>query len=159
MATKKVKETKVKLVNFTIKAIIPTGAYANISPEITVEAETLDQANDYVMPFIESMYAKYLNMNERPPQTSAKVCSPAPTKPAPVAPPAPTEPAPVAPEPAKKLEPTGSVAFIKAEQAVKSCNSKEALAVVENQINVSTRLLPKEKAELLLLVQAKTFNE
>jgi hypothetical protein len=146
MATKKTKEITPKLVSFTMKAIIPTGVYANIQPEITVEAETLEQANNYVMPYIESLYAKYLNFNEKPIQPSHKVCAtPAPTAPAPVQ--------PTTPSPAQ------SVSFIKATQAVNSCTTKEALSIVENQINVSNKLSNKEKAELLLIVESKTFNE
>lgn len=49
----------INLKQFSVKATIPTGAYANIQPEITVEAETMEQASDYAMPFIQKMFNDY----------------------------------------------------------------------------------------------------
>jgi len=56
---KKTASNAPKLINFTMKAVIPTGAYANLQPEITVEAQTLQEAHEYVMPYIEHMYQTY----------------------------------------------------------------------------------------------------
>lgn len=56
-----------KLKQFTIKATIPTGQYANIQPEITVEAESFDDAKAVAMLHIEQLHAQYgsvpLNVN------------------------------------------------------------------------------------------------
>ena len=44
---------------YTIKATIPVGAYANLQPEITVEAENFEQAQAQVMPYIQQIWAEY----------------------------------------------------------------------------------------------------
>lgn len=56
----------VTLMNYTIKAVIPTGPYANVQPEITVQAPSLDEAKDYVLPHIDALFEKYLNLSDRP---------------------------------------------------------------------------------------------
>lgn len=48
-----------KIKQFTIKATIPTGSYANIQPEITVETESVEEAKSIAMPHIKSMFAEY----------------------------------------------------------------------------------------------------
>lgn len=55
------KETKIKtkLISFTMKAVIATGQYENIQPEITVEATTLEQAHELVMPYIKSLHNQF----------------------------------------------------------------------------------------------------
>lgn len=48
-----------KLKEFTVKATIPTGSYANIQPEITVEAESMQEAESFAMPYIKQMFEQY----------------------------------------------------------------------------------------------------
>ena len=48
-----------QLQSYTIKATIPTGNYANIQPEITVTAGSMEEAKSVVMPHIQSMYREY----------------------------------------------------------------------------------------------------
>jgi len=62
----KVSTPTVTLMNYTIKAVIPTGPYANVQPEITVQAPSLDEAKDYVLPHIDALFEKYLNLSDRP---------------------------------------------------------------------------------------------
>jgi len=59
------KTPEVKLVKYTIGATIQTGPYSNIRPEITVEAETLNQAEEFVFPYIEHLFNTFLNFTER----------------------------------------------------------------------------------------------
>lgn len=49
----------IKLKEFTVKATIPTGSYANIQPEITVEAESMGEAESFVMPQIQKMFQEF----------------------------------------------------------------------------------------------------
>lgn len=50
------------LKEYTLKATIPTGSYANIQPEITVEAESLEEAHAIVMPHIKGLFQQYSDM-------------------------------------------------------------------------------------------------
>lgn len=51
--------------SFTIKATIPTGAYSNISPEMTFTDCSFDDVENTIMPKMEEMFAKYLGFNDR----------------------------------------------------------------------------------------------
>ena len=44
---------------FTLTAVIPTAQYSNIQPSIEVEAETYEEAERMVLPYIESLSARY----------------------------------------------------------------------------------------------------
>jgi hypothetical protein len=55
-----------QLQSYTIKATIPTGSYANIQPEITVTAESMEAAKATVMPHIQTMYREYSDIALRP---------------------------------------------------------------------------------------------
>lgn len=55
---KKVKTTA-KFVSFTVTAVIPTQQYGNIQPKIEVQADSYQDARDFVMPLIEEMYIRY----------------------------------------------------------------------------------------------------
>ena len=46
------KKMKVEMVSYSIKMVIPTGAYANIQPEIVVRAGTVEDAHDFIAPHI-----------------------------------------------------------------------------------------------------------
>jgi hypothetical protein len=58
-AIAEVKKSKVELIEFSITAIIPTQMYGNIQPTIKVKANTLEDARDTVVPFVEDLYKKY----------------------------------------------------------------------------------------------------
>lgn len=47
------------LKEYTIKATIPTGNYANIQPEITVTADSIEQARDLALPHILRMFEEF----------------------------------------------------------------------------------------------------
>ncbi len=79
--SKVVKEPKFKLVSYTMKAVIPTGQYANIQPEITVEAKTLEQAERAVMPYIETLFARYRDGGVKPIEPVRPVVAPVAQKP------------------------------------------------------------------------------
>jgi len=64
--TPKEKKSTAKLVSYSIRAIIPTGPYANIQPEIHVTASTIEEAADFVIPHLDELFEKYLNISERP---------------------------------------------------------------------------------------------
>lgn len=151
---KAVKTPKFKLISYTIKAIIPTGQYANICPEITVQAETIEQAERAVMPYIETFMAKYRDGGVRE-VTGVPAVRPVASVPVvPVAPKtfvAPT-PAPVAPVPSPIVL---TVPFNRAKSAIDSCTSIEALKLVSDQVEKSTKLIDVEKVELKKMVTAK----
>ena len=108
---KPVKETKpkavkstVKLLNYTIKAVIPTGPYANIQPEISVSASSIEEANAYVIPHVDELFEKYLNISDRP-KPRVTVTSNIPTAPKPAE--VPKEvPAPIVTEPTPTTPPS-----------------------------------------------------
>lgn len=155
--TKKTK-SNVKLTSYTIKAVIPTGPYANVQPEIVVSAPSLKEAQDYVLPHIDSLFEKYLNLSDRPKPKVAVKETPAPkeekptaatfdfskAKPAPVAPPTPTvEPEPIAGP------------FEKAKAAITSCKSVEALNLILTKIEASVKLDALDKADLQTFANEK----
>lgn len=111
--------------SFTIKATIPTGAYANIQPEIVVNDVTFDDIEKIIMPKIDEMFVKYHNFCDN--------IKNIPT--APVVPSTPTE----------------SVAFITAKNALTSAKSPEAKLAVQEQIKVSKKLTQDEITKLLAM--------
>lgn len=112
--------------SFTIKATIPTGAYANIQPEIVVNDVTFDDIEKIIMPKIDEMFVKYHNFcdNIKNIPTTAKVIS---------------------------QEPTESVAFITAKNALTSAKSPEAKLAVQQQISMSKKLTKYEIEKLLAM--------
>lgn len=169
---KKVKVPKFKLITYTIKAVIPTGMYANIQPEVTVQAESIEVAERAVMPHIEALFAKYREGGSpvATPQP-AKPVAPAVASPVTVSADVPT-PMPVvksgkvdskipkAPETVIVVAPAPptiimTVPFTRAKGAIDSCMSKDALKLVADQIEKSVKLIPNEKNELNGLIKAK----
>jgi len=185
---KEVKAPKYELVTFSVKATIPTQQYGNIMPEIVVKAKTIEEAKAIVLPMIESLYVQYcekprdggsVSFMSRSSVTveEKKVDVP---KPEPKAPEIKKETGPMSadrqntmtPDPAAKVTaPAESVedlandlndrspAFIKASKAISSCKSKDALDLIEGQIQKSVKLTPEEKPLLLteLLKKGKEF--
>lgn len=108
--------------SFTIKATIPTGAYANIQPEIVVNDVTFDDIEKIIMPKIDEMFVKYHNFCDN-------------IKNIPVAPSTHTE----------------SVGFITAKNALTSAKSPEAKLAVQQQISMSKKLTKYEIEKLLAM--------
>lgn len=174
-AAPKVKKPKFKLISYTLKAVIPTGQYANIQPEITVQAKTIEAAERAVMPYIETLFAKYRDggvksIEEAPVRPVAPIIISKPI----VMPSATPMPAPMAaqtptPAPMTNVTPATTVApaivmtvpFNRAVQAINSCTSVEAVNLISVQIGKSEKLIGTEKVELKKLLEAKlkTFND
>lgn len=165
---KKPKAPKFKLVSYTVKAIIPTGMYANIQPEVTVEAESMEVAERAVMGHIEALFAKYRVDGPQAPQTPrpvapAPVVTPQTKAPvqAPQAPKAEDKPAPVQEAVAPAPEAPSIVMsepYKRAKGAIESCMSHDALKLVSDQIEKSVKLIDTEKVELKKLVTTK-YND
>ena len=167
--TPKVKVPKYKLISYTVKATIPTGMYANIQPEITVEAVSLEVAERAVMPHIEALFAKYRE-GDRPQLKKEDV------KPGVVLVIPPTLPPQHTPETMQPVVKTGDVTpetvattepaivltvpFTRAKTAIESCTSIEGLALIEDQVGKSVKLIDSEKQILAteILKKRKTFN-
>jgi hypothetical protein len=182
MATKKVKvekaETKpskakaaekpqVTLVSFEVMATIPTQDYGNICPKITVVAPTIEIARDTVMPIIEDMYQAYARvlLTEKAPKffnkasvvaTEKKVDMTVDSKPI-----IGFDTSKQAPAPKKEAVATEEAplptyeAFKKAENAIASAVSREALNLVEEQIKKSVKVQEVDKPILFTLVLKK----
>lgn len=168
-----IKKPKFKLISYTLKAVIPTGQYANIQPEITVQAETIEAAERAVMPYIETLFAKYRDGGVKPVEpvvTRPVVSTPVPpislTNPAAQAPARNPVAHQVAQVPDHNLVAQVAqnqtseaivltVPFNRAKSAIESCMSLEALKLVSDQIEKSTKLIDTEKVELKKLVTAK----
>ncbi len=165
--TPKVKVPKFKLVSYTLKAVIPVGQYANIQPEITVQAQTIEAAERAVMPYIETLFAKYregVPVNVRVPMVTVSDRIPSgyselmKTTGAVIPPNPSVSPTPVAPKP--PVAPVAApivltVPFNRAKGAIDSCMSSEALKLVADQIEKSTKLIDTEKNQLRALVSEK----
>ncbi len=162
------KKPKVKLISYTMKAVIPTGMYANIQPEITVEAETIEQAERFLMGHIEEMFAKYRSDGSQVP--TAKPIGTTPggqfttvkdrkgtyeevskgTE-------ALLETATEQKQSIQEVAPAIilSEPFKRAKGAVESCMSSDALQLVAAQIEKSVKLIDSEKVELRSIVMIK----
>lgn len=169
---KKVVST-VKLVTYTIKAIIPTGAYANIQPEITVSAESLEEAEAYVIPHINKLFEEFLNKSERRvvvPKVEVKE-TPAPVAKVenvkiPVDNKIEDKKEPIDPQKTnddiarlKAGEPLHSIPYTKASNAINSCMSLDALEIIKGQVIKSEKLTDTEKKALLETVIPTKEND
>jgi len=63
--TMEVKPSFPTMSSFTIKATIPTGAYSNISPEMTFNDCSFDDVTKVIMPRMEDMFLRYLGFNDK----------------------------------------------------------------------------------------------
>lgn len=172
-----VKKVKYELLSFEISATIPTQMYGNICPKISVKAVTIEDAKSIVVPFIEELYSSYASegpdgkkanfVNKAKVTVEEKFVDPKITN-TPVAPVAPATSQPVKPAPsvAQTVAPSAPVqqdedvtpktqAFIKAENAIKSAMSLDALNLIEDQIQKSIKLTNEEKPLLLTDVLKK----
>ena len=108
---KTVPKSKVEMLSYAIKMVIPTVAYGNIQPEIIVKAPSADEAHDFIVPHMNKLWKEYYLVDGKRPETH----EPAPVVVAPVAPVvvtpvvpvvvAPIPPAVVTPEPPAVVTP------------------------------------------------------
>lgn len=138
---KTIKTTTPKLISFTMKAVIATGQYENIQPEITIEAETLEQAHDIIMPYIKSLHNQFSVNAPKPAPT------PAPMKPQQAPQPAPT--AEVVPEVTVETTEALSEPAMVAINATKATNDPVVLAQLKAKILASTKI-PQNEIEYII---------
>lgn len=147
--TKTVKEKKVlqpviEMLSYSIKMVIPTGAYANIQPEIIVKAGTPEQAHEFIAPHLNKLWKEYFMINERR------------NEPAPVKVVTPDVSGTYPKIPVKETpSPVASVAFEKATQAITACLSNEALEMIILQVQKSVKLSSEDKTKLLKLAEER----
>lgn len=156
----------VSMVSYSIKMVIPTVQYGNIQPEIIVKAGSIDDAHDFIVPHMNKLWKEYYLVDGRRPDPIPKpkpevtpVKEPA-TKPEPQKEPVQTTAEPIAPVETTATEtatqpPPSSVALVKATSAVQSCVSAEALELIINQVNISTKLTEADKESLYPLINDK----
>jgi hypothetical protein len=137
----KAKFEKPILTSYTIKAVIPTASFANIQPEITVWAHTLEQAEEFVLPHVDKLFVKYFNAYQN---GIPEVKGVAINKDTVVPPPPNAQPTTMKTD-----------ACIKAEQAINGCTSLEALTLVKDRIEKSVKLTPEEKVVLAFTLNTK----
>lgn len=183
VAKKKViAKPKVEMVSYSIKMVIPTGAYANIQPEIIVKSGSIDEAHAFIAPHMNKLWKEYFMVNERrpePPKTQPVY----PTTGTPTVSPIGSTTAanftggnastPVQSTQTEMIidafggkvveetpvqPPESSVAFIKATQAIESCLSLEALELIQNQVNKSVKLTHEDKEMLMPLLEKKSIE-
>lgn len=63
--TVEIKQSFPTMSSFTIKATIPTGAYSNISPEMTFNDCSFDDVTKVILPRMEDMFLRYLGFNDK----------------------------------------------------------------------------------------------
>lgn len=150
-----VKKAAVKLVSYTLTAVIPHARYGNLQPSITVEADSLESAREFIYPHIEELMSKYqedqfgkakfvpgrVETTVKEPEASAKT----PEKD--------SEKEVVTPEVVKETV-IRSEPFQKAHTAIMGAMSFKVMAVIKNQLEISVKLTEEEKAELWVV-----FNE
>jgi hypothetical protein len=154
--TKSVKSS-VKLVSFSVTAVIPTQSYGNIQPSIQVTAGTIEEARNVVMPVIEDLYKTYAEtpLNGKDPRFVGKITETVKTvpvikevdvvAPAPVA--APTFEVEV---PVEKPE-----SVLKAEKMISMATTTPAIELIQDKINASVKIPSEFKADLITLVLKK----
>lgn len=165
-----IKKPKFKLITYTMKAVIPTGQYANIQPEITVQADTIEHAERAVMPYIETLFARFrdggvktIEQTTIRPVVSQPTNAPVNLVPKPKEVPASNLTNIVTPVSTSASSSTTAVApaivltvpFNRAKSALESCTSLAALKLVTDQIEKSTKLVDAEKVDLRKISEAK----
>lgn len=165
------KEAKVKLTSFTVRMTIPIQQYGNVQPEITVTAPNIESALNEVMPVMEKLYQTYAEpsregkipafFNKANVTVTEKKVDPE-TVPAPKAEvTAPVAPKTEAPAPAKEEEKVvdgpaeKTPAYLKAENAIATSMSTEALDKVGEAIEKSVKISDDVKHFLIIAVLKK----
>ncbi len=149
-------EAKVTLTSFTMKALIPTMAYGNISTEITVQAHSIEEAHAFCMPYVQDMYKSYADvpLNGRTPnifpqkasvtETEKIVTPPTPAPvPMPSQPPMPAAQVPAQEESKGIAKPASNVVSFEKDGAIKQPTTEE---VRDNTISKSASFQKAENA-------------
>lgn len=163
-AKKATPKPTVELVSYSIKMVIPTGAYANIQPEIIVKSKSIEDAHNYIAPHMNKLWKEYFMINERRPE---------PVKASAFA----SNTTPMTAEqlvevtgghiiggevpvnvPSNVPGPDSSVALLKATQAIESCLSLDALELIESQVIKSVKLSHEDKEALMPLLSQKAID-
>lgn len=160
--TPKIKKPVVQMVSYSIEMTIPTGAYANIKPQIVVKGGSIQEAHDFVAPHMNKLWKEYFMINERrpePPKTQPAYSIIPPTYPTQaqidtlvdtfdgkVIDKVPVQP------------PESSVAFVKATQAIDSCLSLEALDLIQAQVIKSVKLTHEDKEKIMPMLEKKSIS-
>ncbi len=150
-----------KFVSLSVMAVIPTQSYGNIQPKIEVQAETYEEARDFVLPHIKELYTMFaesrpgflgkIEVTEKvvTPVTAQTVTTPAVTTPAQA-----TAQAQVAQQAATN-QPTSvkpkTEAVLKAEAAIRLAATEDAMVLIQGQIEKSTKIAEEDKPALLTL--------
>jgi hypothetical protein len=169
------KKPTVEMVSYSIKMVIPTGAYANIQPEIIVKSKSIEDAHNFIAPHMNKLWKEYFLVNERRPEppkapvntVNIGVSTSSTTASVVVPPPAPMTAEEIAKATGGEVldenskvapSPESSVALIKATQAIESCVSLEALELIQNQVNKSVKLTHEDKESLMPLLEKKSIE-
>lgn len=143
-----------RLVSYTIKATIPTCQYGNIQPEITVMAGTLEEAESFVLPHINKLFADYA---EEPINKRLRFINKVPEVKQPVKVAIPVEQNKSA-QPAKVAIPVDqnpSEVLAKTLKVIESCKSNDTLKVIAGQIAASAKLTQEEIKIALAVIAEK----
>jgi hypothetical protein len=155
-----IKKPKVELVSYSIEMTIPTGAYANIKPQIVVKSQSVEEAHDFIAPHMNKLWKEYFMINER----RQEIIKPVSTAPADVVKKmsvqeiAEATGGTIVSETPAVQPPVSSVALVKATQAIESCTSLEALELIQKQVDKSVKLSHEDKESLMPLIQNKGAN-
>lgn len=148
---------------FEVTAIIPTQMYGNIQPRIQVCVNTVEEGRAMVMPMIEDLYRTYgeAPVNGKPIKflgnivETVKDLSEAPstviTAPSALSQSATTAATTAAPEATAQAPKEKSPAVQKAEKALSLAMSLDAVIIIQDQIEKSTKIDQADKPELLTL--------
>ena len=152
---KKVTAPKYELISFEVTAVIPTQSYGNINPKITVKTKTIEEAKAIVMPMIEEMYATYAEAPRDGSRVPAFISKSKVTVKEKIVE---TKPVVTGTKDVVKLTPPTatkedvtpvSEPFMKATNAVNGATSLQALEIIEEQVQKSTKLTEDEKPVVL----------
>jgi len=147
---------KPRLVSYTMAATISTGPYSNIIPTITVQAKSLEDAEGYVVPHINKLFAMFLNIQERSKRAEVSVVD-APVKRYPKGS-VDSKPLDIVKDYPKDTVEMTPAAFQKASNAILNCTSMDALGLIETQIANSVKLTAAEKDKLAPLIIDRAFE-
>lgn len=155
-----VKKSSAKFVSLSVMAVIPTQSYGNIQPKIEVQADTYEEARDFVLPHIKALYSMFaeskpgflgkIEVTERvvtPTQGGAPAATPAQTPTQPQAGHVADSSATASAAPSKPK----SEAVLKAEKALSLAATEDAAMAIQDQIEKSVKIAAEDKPELLKL--------
>lgn len=167
----KKQKKEVTLISYELRATIPTGPYANICPCITVQASSIEEAQEFVIPHIDELFEKYLDITERSRVSFKESISKRETlKNKPIVNILPNEVvedvdyviADKDKEEEEKIkqkkvheERPQSPAFENARATIMACKSIEALDIIFNRIHESVKLDDIDKMDLIVLINQK----